>query len=444
MPSPPEVSAPPTLWSRLAGAWVGIVAAIVTLLAVCAGALALDLSDPGSAAVLIAAVGAAAVVFFAVARAMPRHTKRVQIIALVGASFATVAMIAMFMSVSFMSFDAGPPNTASPIPVDDTEVVIPVFYATDRTRLPGAVIAYGTSLSDDGALLLGRVDVSVPRDHRMGEVERPDVWTFWREDPQRHFVRAGAWQYSYDDFYGTLRAMVARSMRKEAFVFVHGFNVRFDDAVFRTAQIAYDLGFDGAPILYSWPSQESLTPVGYATDAETSEWTAPHLRWFLEDVSAKTGANRIHLIAHSMGNKVLLRALDRMSPASTRKFAQIFMTAPDINAASFLQLADAVRRNGEMATLYASANDAALVASKKLQTFRRVGDTSQGVVVVPGIDTVDVTAVDTDLVGHFYYGDNTSVISDMFLVMTQGLPPSQRPRLRPAGRAPQAFWRFVP
>ena len=65
-------------------------------------------------------------------------------------------------------------------------------------------------------------------------------------------------------------------------------------------------------------------------------------------------------------------------------------------------------------------------------------------VVVAGIDTVDVTAVDTDLVGHFYYGDNTSVISDMFLVMTQGLPPAQRPRLRPAGRAPQAFWRFVP
>ena len=43
---------------------------------------------------------------------------------------------------------------------------------------------------------------------------------------------------------------------------------------------------DGVPILYSWPSQESLTPVGYSTDAQT-DWTAPHLRWFLEDIATR-------------------------------------------------------------------------------------------------------------------------------------------------------------
>jgi esterase/lipase superfamily enzyme len=251
-------------------------------------------------------------------------------------------------------------------------------------------------------------------------------------------------QLTYQEFYDTLSARVASSAGKEAFVFIHGFNVEFEDAIYRTAQMAYDLKFDGAPILYSWPSAGSLTPIGYATDVGNSDWTVAHLRWFLADVAAKSGAERIHLIAHSMGNKALVNALDRMPRSSTKMFSQIMLTAPDIDAATFVQLADAVRAHGEMATLYASANDVALLASKQLQSYRRAGDTSNGVVVVPGIDSVDVTAVDTNLVGHFYYGDNTSVLSDMYLVITQGLPPAKRPRLQPVGVTPRQSWRFVP
>ena len=333
----------------------------------------------------------------------------------------------------------GPPAAAG-------QAIVPVFYATDRTRVPGQAIAYGTSRNSDGSLALGRFDVSIPRDgrHLVGQIERPTIWTLWREDPQRHFVIVSRRQQTYDEFYADLGGVVSRSEEKQAFVFIHGFNVSFEGAVFRTAQIAYDLGFDGAPILYSWPSQESLTPIGYATDAATNEWTVPHLRSFLDDVARRSGARRVHLIAHSMGNKALVNALAGMPPSATRKFAQIVLTAPDIDADVFVQLADAVRRSGQMATLYVSANDKALLASKSLQTYRRAGDTSGGVVIVPGIDTVDVSAVDTNLVGHFYYGENTSVISDMFLVLAHGMPPSKRPRLRPVGAGPGRFWRFVP
>jgi esterase/lipase superfamily enzyme len=238
--------------------------------------------------------------------------------------------------------------------------------------------------------------------------------------------------------------MVARSEDKQVFVFVHGFNVSFQSAVYRTAQIAYDLGFDGAPILYSWPSAESLTPVGYTTDAANNEWTAPHLRWFLEDVAARTGATRIHLIAHSMGNKALVGALNQMPMNGRKRFSQIVLTAPDIDADTFVPLAAAVASHSSRATLYASRNDRALAASKRLQTYRRAGDATGGVLVVANIDSVDVSAVDTDLIGHFYYGDNSSVISDVFLLLTQGLPPSKRPRLRPVGPPIGRFWRFVP
>ena len=56
----------------------------------------------------------------------------------------------------------------------------------------------------------------------------------------------------------------------EAFVFVHGYNNSFKAAAFRTAQIAYDLEFEGAAICYSWPSQggEVLGLPSYAKDEE--------------------------------------------------------------------------------------------------------------------------------------------------------------------------------
>jgi esterase/lipase superfamily enzyme len=290
---------------------------------------------------------------------------------------------------------------------------------------------------------MGRYDVSIPRDHQMGAVERPTIWTLYAEDPSRHFVITSRKQQSYDEFYADIRNVVTRSTRKDAFVFVHGFNVAFEDAIFRTAQIAYDLAFDGAPIVYSWPSNTGENPIGYTAALNNNDWTAPHLVWFLRDVLEKTGATRIHLIAHSMGNRALVNALNRMPAGATKTFNQIVLTAPDMDAQTFVQLAAAVTRSGERATLYASASDKALLISKQLNAYPRAGDTGPGVVVVLGIDTVDVTAVDSNFVGHFYYGDNRSVVSDIFLLFTQGLPPASRPMLRQDGAAPKLFWRFV-
>jgi esterase/lipase superfamily enzyme len=338
------------------------------------------------------------------------------------------------------------PSTGGPgdQPPDDRTTQVTVFYATDRTRSQDASIQYASARNEAETLALGQITIGVPRDHRLGDVERPGVWTLYREDPDQHFVMLDSRELTYDGFYERLRTRVTESMGKEAFVFVHGFNVQFMDAVYRTAQMAYDLKFDGAPILYSWPSAASLTPIGYATDSGNSEWTVAHLRWFLADVAARSGAQRIHLIAHSMGNKALVNALNRMPRAGVKTFSHVMLTAPDMDAATFVQLTDAIKGHAETTTLYASENDAALLASKKLQTYRRAGDTSGGVVVVDGIDTVDVSAVDTNFIGHFYYGENRSVLSDMFLVLTQNLPPSQRPSLRPSGQPPNRFWRFVP
>ena len=109
------------------------------------------------------------------------------------------------------------------------------------------------------------------------------------------------------EFRNALLLSVDKSSEKDAFVFVHGFNVTFAEAARRTAQLAHDLGFNGAPILYSWPSRATL--VGYVGDQDDAELTAGNLRRFLYKIVAESGARRIHLIAHSMGNRALTYAL---------------------------------------------------------------------------------------------------------------------------------------
>jgi esterase/lipase superfamily enzyme len=133
-----------------------------------------------------------------------------------------------------------------------------VYYATHRAREAGPVLAFANDRNATGRLELGHLEVSIPRDHRLAHVERPTWRTLWREDPARHFVILSRHLDSYDGFYARISGEVTASRRREVLVFIHGSNVAFDDALYRTAQITYDLGFDGPPILYSWPSNANL------------------------------------------------------------------------------------------------------------------------------------------------------------------------------------------
>jgi hypothetical protein len=66
------------------------------------------------------------------------------------------------------------------------------------------------------------------------------------------------------------------------------------------------------------------------------------------------------------------------------------------------------------------------------------------VVVVPGLDTIDVSAIDTNLMGHFYYGDNRSVLTDIFYLLRDARPPGERFGLRQVGQGPRQWWVFKP
>ncbi len=299
---------------------------------------------------------------------------------------------------------------------------------------------------DRGQLELGTCEVSVPKDHRVGSLESPSMLRLeFRQDPEQHVVLQGVHPESINDFYTDLRTCIGRAARHEAFVFVHGYNVGFETAARRTAQIAYDLKFEGAPIFYSWPSQEGL--LSYTVDENNVVWTVPHLKEFLLAVAQRSDAQSIHLIAHSMGNRALTSALRELAlefKADCPKFHEVVLTAPDIDAEVFRRdLAPAIVGAANRVTLYASSNDEALVASRAVHGYRRAGETGDNLVVVPGVDTVDVSEVDTSFIGHSYYGSNTTVLADLFELMQGSKSADQRHWLRSVRLGALKYWKFL-
>ncbi len=89
-----------------------------------------------------------------------------------------------------------------------------------------------------------------------------------------------------------------------------------------------------------------------------------------------------------------------------------------------------------------SNNDKALQLSKTVHKYPRAGEAGIGLVVLSGLDTIDVSAVDTSFEGHGYFGDNRTVISDLINVIQNGLQPKYR-GLRPADWNGLRYWRFV-
>jgi esterase/lipase superfamily enzyme len=211
-------------------------------------------------------------------------------------------------------------------------------------------------------------------------------------------------------------------------VFIHGFNVSFADAVMRTAQIAYDLGLSGPPLLYSWPSQADER--WYVRDAETIERTKGHLRHFLKDVVLQVRASKIHLIAHSMGNRALGGVLAEFDFGdAARRFNEVILAAPDVDRETFLEdIAPYIGKTAARVTLYACATDKPLLISKFIHNASRAGGAGADLIVVQGIETVDASSISSSVfsMDHGYFAEVEPVLKDVRAIIMDGFPPAQR------------------
>ena len=176
---------------------------------------------------------------------------------------------------------------------------------------------------------------------------------------------------------------------------------------------------------------------------------APHLDAFIDTVLRTRGIEKVHLVAHSMGNFALAELVRRvgMNVQQAGKFIdQLILAAPDIDVDLFKDVSKHFVKHANNVTLYACASDKALLVAREIRDdYRRAGDVpEQGPVVVEGVDSIDITAVGSQLfsLNHSTYAEDRGLLNDLGLIMLRGVhPPDLRmPTLRVVDGIGGRYW----
>lgn len=300
-----------------------------------------------------------------------------------------------------------------------------IFYGTDRDlREPANPRKYYGE--GRGALAYGELQFSALEGAGKPRLESVDPL------PRESFLQA-------------LRYALANAQSPEILVFVHGFLRPFAQAGKVVAKFSTQTGFRGVPVLWSWPSTSN--PARYTADETSARWAQRDFSAFLRDILLESGARKVHLVGHSLGGRSLVdTVLGDLIPRGVdlSGVGQFVLLAPDIDQDMFRRdMAPQLVEAGLDITLYTSNNDLALLTAHRVHGHRRAGDSSEGPLLFPGIETIDVTAVNKSILGHSYFEESERVSSDLAQLLNHGTPASERDRLEPVTLDGLQYWRLT-
>jgi esterase/lipase superfamily enzyme len=210
--------------------------------------------------------------------------------------------------------------------------------------------------------------VSVPPEtaRKAGDVQWPSTPP---GDPQRDFVTLRADRLDLAQAKANFNARVARTPGHKVLIFVHGYNTRFEEAVYRFAQIVHDAHVDVAPVLFTWPSGGSV--VDYVYDRDSAMYSRDAFEAVLRSLVDNKNVGSISILAHSMGNYLAVEGLRQMAIRDhglPSKIRDVMLASPDIDVDVFRrQIAEIdVRPRTTQFTLFVSRDDKALGISSFL------------------------------------------------------------------------------
>lgn len=285
--------------------------------------------------------------------------------------------------------------------------IVPVFFQTTRVKT-GRLDprAFFGSRRDDKSHF-GVSYVSVPKDRNIGSVPRPSVFRLdLSTDPSRHVILKEIVEVgSQADFWKSIKRRFTSSVRKEALVYIHGFNQSFQNGVETAATLAADLEIDGAVVSFSWPSRNNLLLYAADFDEATAVFNRMALRDLLSQLAAETGAQQVYVVAHSMGNRLLLEAMALMTtPQAKPPIDKLVFASPDMESKDFTLSAGKIEALSKRMTLYTANVDLALKVSDLIRGVikgaARAGERDGGVKPTKLLDVVDASNARQDVLGH--------------------------------------------
>ncbi len=331
--------------------------------------------------------------------------------------------------------------------LDSAPLKVPVFFGTNRapddtTRTDRY---FGSREADTLRTGLAVVNVPSYRHRAQGEITSPPAWRvnrFWfNPAAERDMFISSVVLLDSAGFSHRVNAMWPPDSSETALLFIHGYNVTFEEATLRAAQLAADLSVAGPVLLFSWPSRGSI--LGYVADQAEASYSALYLAQFMNRIAALQGGRRFNLLVHSMGSEVFSRAVELLNRDNAAiRFGQVALLAPDVDARRFRRdILPILAPRSDRVSVYSSDADEALRASRVLSGVWRLGLGGDSLVVGRGFDTIDATSVRTDLLGHSSF-PSIALLNDLYLLVTRGITPEARRLLR-ARLGALTFWRLT-
>ena len=239
---------------------------------------------------------------------------------------------------------------------------------------------------------------------------------------------------------------LARSTKKEVYVYLHGYNVEFSNPILVASELWHFLGYDGVMIAYSWPSTPST--LSYGADLETTAFSAHDLRIFLEYLAEETDAEKINLIAYSAGTRVAIYSLaqamfmdkrdDKATIQRHRKIGRVVLVGSDFDRQLFAAyLVEGLLKVPQSISVYVAKTDWVLGMSKRVFGRERLGHPLQGEATdatltylanTPELQIIDATGAEgvAEGTGHQYFRSSPLVSSDVLVSLLYNLDPAER------------------
>ncbi|SEQ95266.1 Esterase/lipase superfamily enzyme [Faunimonas pinastri] len=326
-----------------------------------------------------------------------------------------VLSLGLALALALAGCAGTPKGMLSPVQTaGDGTSKVDLLVATTRapTSAPGMLFSgeRGPDVS------LDRIVVSIPPEsaRKVGEVQWPKKVP---GNPRTDFVTSDVERLDSTAARGWFRKTAGR--KRQLLLFVHGFNNRYEESVFRFAQIVHDSGTDFAPLLFTWPSRGSVFAYGY--DRESTNFSRDGLEKVLQEAVASPDVGSITVLAHSMGSWLAVESLRQLAIRQGKippKIDNVILASPDIDVDVFRKQMQDMGPDRPHFTIFVSRDDQALRLSRaisggvdRLGSLDPTQEPYRSVFEKDDITVLDLTALRTgDSLNHSKFAESPEVV----------------------------------
>jgi esterase/lipase superfamily enzyme len=263
-------------------------------------------------------------------------------------------------------------------------------------------------------------------------------------------------------FIDELNRELAGSVNKDLSIYVHGFNVTFDNPCLVAGELHHFLAANSVIMAYAWPCRQS--PFLFQADVRRARESAPRLARVLEFLAAHSTADNINVLCYSAGAPLVAQALHilrqryaELGPEELRqqlRIGRVIFAAAAINLSEFREnYFESIYDLSQRLVILLSRQDTALALADPFSWGRsKLGATNvdsldrEDLERMAELDTLDVIDVShgavarhNDMLGHAYWYANPWVATDILASLRFEWPPERRALVH---RDDKAVWYF--